>query len=317
MIKRLKIQIKIIITFIFALVLLASFSLFGFGGIVVAEASQEEQLYSSERIFKDAFFSGNELDNSDIIFGGGELDNNNSYDTTSERGGDSIEFWTERVNFNRRTQSGFAIADRTPHWLSDYHCGVTGGAVVFGFYNRRINNLIPNQTAGMYMSSRWMWSGRQEGARELQSRLFMLMGGGHGVTIHQYIWGMMMQAGLKGRSITLQSVRAGHNQLNEAAMTAAFRRGELVSLFMAGYSIVGFTGIETFADHDLIFHNISNGNHIMIAYGYRRIRYYNASNQLIRNDIYLYVKTGFSMGHALVPLYRIGEVSDAFITHIV
>ncbi|MCL2847835.1 MAG: hypothetical protein FWE13_03690, partial [Firmicutes bacterium] len=277
-----------------------------------------EQFCSSERIFKDAFFSGNELDNSDIIFGGGELNNNNSYDTTSSRNDSPIEFWTERINFNRRTQSGFAIADRTPHWLSDYHCGVTGGAVVFGFYNRRINNLIPNQTAGMYMSGRWMWSGRQEGARELQSRLFMLMGGGHGVTIHQYIWGMMMQAGLKGRSITLQSVRTGHNQLNEAAMTAAFRRGELVSLFMAGYSIVPFAGIQTHTDHDLIFHNISSGNHIMIAYGYRRIRYYNEANQLIRNDIYLYVKTGFQLpAHALVPLYRIGAVSDAFITHIV
>jgi len=128
----------------------------------------------------------------------------------------------------------------------------------------------------------------------------------------------MMQAGLKGRSITLQSVRTGHNQLNEAAMTAAFRRGELVSLFKRGYSIVGLGGIETFADHDLIFHNRQTGNHIMIAYGYRRIRYYNAANQLIRNDIYLYVATGFDLPvHGLVPLYRIGEVSEAFITHIV
>ncbi|MCL2848192.1 MAG: hypothetical protein FWE13_05570, partial [Firmicutes bacterium] len=67
MIKKQKTPIKTITTYIFTLILLACFSLFGFGGIVVAEASQEEQFCSSERIFKDAFFSGNELDNSDII----------------------------------------------------------------------------------------------------------------------------------------------------------------------------------------------------------------------------------------------------------
>jgi len=302
MIKKQPIQ-KIII-YIFATILLACFCMLGFGGAAATgqALAQDEQTYNNERIFKDTLFPSDEI--------------SDPFEVTA-RGGLPIDFYTERVNFSRRTQTGFAIPYRTPLWLSDYTCGITGGAVIFGYYNKWINGLIPNQEAGRLVLGRWAWAGRQEGARVFQSQLFAQMGGNPaGVTVQQFLNGMLFQAASRGRGITQQTLRTGHNQLNEVAMSNAFRTGQLVSLFMSGYSLVGFTGIETFTNHDLIWHNILDGNHVMVAYGYRRIRYYNAANQLIRSDLYLYVKTGFSMGHALVPMYRFGEVDNAFITRI-
>jgi len=92
-----------------------------------------------------------------------------------------------------------------------------------------------------------------------------------GVTMPQYLNGMRGFATSRGRNITLSSLRTGHNQLNEAQMKTAFRRGELVSLFVSGFSMVPFTDFRTFANHVIIHHNINVGNHIMVAYGYRRV----------------------------------------------
>jgi len=307
MIKKQPIQ-KIII-YIFATILLACFCMLGFGGAAATgqALAQDEQTYNNERIFKDTLFPSDEI--------------SDPFEVTA-RGGLPIDFYREYVNFSRRTQTGFSLPDKTPHWISNYTCGITAGAVIFGYYNRWINNLIPNQEAGRYITignnTRWMWNAASaNGGRVFQSQLFAQMGGNPaGVTMQQFLNGMQFQAASRGRGITQQTLRIGHNQLNEAALSNAFRTGQLVSLFMSGYSIVPFGDIRTFANHDLIIHNIVEGNHVMVAYGYRRIRYYNAANQLIRSDLYLYVKTGFSMGHALVPMYRFGEVYNAFITRI-
>jgi len=163
-----------------------------------------------------------------------------------------------------------------------------------------------------------MWTGHTAQVTSMLDELFIRMGGNPaGVTMQQYITGMQGYVNARGRNIQLTSLRTGHNQLNEAQMKANFRNGNLMTLFASGFSIVAFDGIRTHSNHDIINHGTSTGNHIMMAYGYRRIRYYNAANQLIRNDLYVYVHTGFSSPvRALVPLYRFGYVYNALITRI-
>ena len=53
--------------------------------------------------------------------------------------------------------------------------------------------------------------------------------------------------------------------------------------------------------YDTISATVLDGNHIMLAYGYAQIKYYN-SNGLFRTDTYLEVSTGLSMG---VMYYKI------------
>jgi len=304
-----KYTFKKLITIPLALAITLTFALIGLGGAAQTQTADAAQPIAQqyERIYAD---SGLEL----YFPGSQEIEAHG----ITPFGGSPINFWNERVYFSRRTQGGYVIRDATPIWRSPYSCGITAGASALGFYNRQFSGFIPNQVAGRYILGRWSWNGSGDGARVLFSDLFRRMNATHqGVTMNGYLDGLRSYTASRGRNISLLTTRTGSNQLNIAALSAAFRRGEIVSLFMAGFSIVTLDSIVTSANHDTIFHNSHAGNHIMVAYGYRNIRYYNAANQLIRNDVYLYVHSGLDVigSRALVPLH-IGYVSNAFITRV-
>ncbi|MCL2847923.1 MAG: hypothetical protein FWE13_04140 [Firmicutes bacterium] len=309
MIKQINKNTRRLITYILVFMMVLGFSVIGLGA-TPQQTYIGQALNVEERIYSDF--------NSEIIFPGEQ--GHEEY-AISSRGSSPIEFYTERVNFHTRVQRGFVMNPAVPSYLAHgYTCGITAGGVAIAYYNRQFPQLIPGHTAGFYMGNIWLWNPQNQLVDAMFGQLFMLMGGNPaGVTIVQYVTGMMMYVALRGRSIQMQSLRTGSNRLNETALKNAFRSGMLVSLFAVGFSIVGITGgIVTNANHDLISHNIGTENHVMMAYGYRYIRYYNASNQLIRRDIYLYVNTGLSTPRlALTPITRFMYVADAFTTRVI
>jgi len=329
---KLKTPLKTITTYAFVFVLLACFSLLGFGGVVpLAQATEGENAYEegyyTERIYStslDFFIDDNIL--SDLQLSYYDCDNEllfpngNPYDINS-RSEPSVLFRTERVNFVHRTQSGFVNPYEVPLLLSGIHCGVTAGSIAIAYFQKWMPQLIPGHNAGFYFLNRWIWGGHSPQIANMFSELFAFMGGHPlGVTVQEYLIGMQHFTHSRGRNIILQSIRTGNHQLNETALKAAFRSGHLVTLFVAPrFSIVPFNSIQTLAGHDLISHTIITANHVMMAYGYRRVRYYNASNHLIRTNLYLYVNTGFFTlvpRLALVPISSFTTLSGAFITHI-
>ena len=298
-----------------SLVALLAFSLAGFSGATVAAHASETAVDTVADNPK--IFSSNEMvlpDNTDEMM----------FPDTSDDAAIAPRFIpeeriVERVDFATRWQDGFAIPDATPAWISPYSCGITAGAVALGYFNRRVPNLIENQVAGRYILGRWVWNSEGDGARALFSDLFLRMGATDvGVTMEGYLNGMRSYVASRGRHIAFAELRTGHNQLNELMIKSFLRSGLLVTLFVSGYSTVPLVGgVQTFDNHDIIHHYVSQENHVMIAYGYRRVRYYDAAGRLIRNDLYLYVHSGFrSSVHRLVPLYRFGFVYNAFTTHV-
>ena len=225
---------------------------------------------------------------------------------------------TERIYYHRRVVNNFQISDGLPSYLSRYSCGITAGGVAVSYFNRSFPELIPNHTAGRYLLGRWLWGAQGAGVNSMFSSLFSMMGAtSQGVTMDGYLNGMRTYAASRGRTATFTSVRSGNNRLNAAQYQAAFRQGRLLSVFMSGFGVTPLHYFHTGNGYDVVRSYVDTTSHIMIAFGYRHVYYYNAANQRTRSDVYLYVHTGFSSPiTALLPLYRFGNVDNAFITHI-
>jgi len=210
------------------------------------------------------------------------------------RGGMEIETISERIHFARRESVRHVLTPALPPYTSDYSCGPTGGANIVAYFNRIHPNLIPGHRAGMQIGNTFIWaSGDSPGIHNMQTELFHLMGGNRdGVTENQYMWGLERFARDRRFFKTLIDYFHGMNQMQ--SIRYAFHNNMLVSLFMKDFNIFFNHGLTSFPErgYDSASFSLYAGNHIMIAYGYEIVSYFNANNVMFRQDTYLYVNTG-------------------------
>ena len=119
----------------------------------------------------------------------------------------------------------------------------------------------------------------------------------------------------KNRTATI--TRAYGSSLNMSECINALKSGKLLTLFVNGFAIVAFGGLEEYDGYDEINNITVVGRHTVTAYGYRIIKYYDSSNNLIQEDSYLYVHTGFtSAGLGYIRLSKYVTVEDAYVINI-
>lgn len=237
------------------------------------------------------------------------------------RGGIEIGNGSERIDFHRRESIRHVISPELPPHISNYHCGTTGGGIVVAFNQKRLPNLLPGHNPGMQIGNRFIWApGASQAIRTMQTELFELMGSSmDGVSINQYIWGLDSFASSRAHSLNATTVAS-----NSAGISQAFRNaihnGQLVSIFMRGFNIIGRNSLQSFPQqgHDRVEFVMFSENHIMIVFGYYIVSYFDANNRMFRQDTYLYVNDGLlSSGNARTRVNSQNLLYRAIITDIV
>ena len=84
--------------------------------------------------------------------------------------------------------------------------------------------------------------------------------------------------------------------LNFNAYESSIRQEKPVVLFCSNYSLVSLTALDAESGTEVFTMQHYTGNHVLVAYGIRKINYYNASGKLINQLNLLAVATGFSYG---------------------
>lgn len=200
-----------------------------------------------------------------------------------------------------------SIANTTPKNAPTYYgdnsltngCGAVAGAIVVGYYDKYFPNLIPGWVSHYSSGTYRMQDATYVPA--LERELYDLMQtnvAGSGVSEAECKDGLAAYVHSKGYSIQYGAVANG-SSIDYNACKATIDEGKVILLFMhAGdlYSVSRSDGYDT------VIPTTVTSSHIMVAYGYQEINYYN-NGVLFRTDRYLNVCTGQIAGK--VALYKI------------
>lgn len=235
----------------------------------------------------------------------------------SARGGNKIETISERIDYAYKVVDEYCSPNNVPGYLSDYTCGVTAGGVAIGYYDKMYDELIPNHTGRIFMGQ-YLWATQGKEMQSVYDSLYTAMNStSEGVTINGYLNGMKSYVSSRGRTASFTSAMSGASQMNFQQYKTALQSGKLLTVFLEGFSVLDFDLFRTYTNYDTIVIDISRGAHIMLAYGYLDVSYYNANNQCFRRDSYLRVSTGFSIPTlALVKLNQYCVIDDGYVTEI-
>ena len=168
-------------------------------------------------------------------------------------------------------------------------CGPLAGTAIVAFYDKYYPELIPGwdsyyPATGKYRAQVVNYT------YPVLNELYTLMQTnvkGDGVSESEFKTGLQAYVANQGYSASYTSVKSG-SSLNYSACKAAIDNNKVIALFIKPDAVYDFL---EYSDHDtLIEYNIT-GNHIMYAYGYLQVHYYNSSG-LFHTETLLKVSTG-------------------------
>ena len=167
-------------------------------------------------------------------------------------------------------------------------CGAVAGAEIVAFYDKYYPELIPGWESfygsGKYRSQSTTY------ITPLMKELYSLMQinvNGEGVSESEFKTGLQKYFTNHGYTASFASVKSG-STLNYSACKTAVNSNKVIVLFIKPgnvYQISEDDGYDVIASYTIA------GNHIMIAYGYLQVKYYNSTG-LFRTDTYVEVATG-------------------------
>lgn len=237
-------------------------------------------------------------------------------DKLYERGGTPSYVDDVRIDYAYKIEEEYVNPYGIPGYLSRYTCGVSAGGVAIGFYDRLYEELIPNH-AGSTIWGKYFYGSHDAEVEIMYDSLYTKMNAtSAGVTLNGYTNGVKSYTSSKGRITTFTSVMNG-TQINASQYKTAIINGKLLTVFMDGFSIIDFGSFSTYNGYDKIYTYVNIGCHVMVAYGFLDVSYYNSSNQCFRKDTYLYVSSGYSIPmQCLVKLNQYCIIDECYITDV-
>ena len=221
-------------------------------------------------------------------------------------------YFTSRDIVEERDTAGGAPSYYINYGLANA-CGPLAGAEIVAFYDKYYSNLIPGwdsyyPATGKYRTQSTTY------VQPLVYELYDLMQTnvkGDGVSEGEFKTGLQQYINNQGYSASYTSVKSG-TTLDYNACKTAIDNNKVIALFTTPGDLYE---IFEYSDHDLIGSFTIAGNHIMVAYGYLQIKYYNNSG-LFRTDTYLKVATGQSV--TSVAYYRVGtsNLEAAYVVNV-
>ena len=201
-------------------------------------------------------------------------------------------YYTNRVDKLLYNTDGLCPQFRQLNGMTNA-CGAVAGAEIVAFYDKYYTELIPNWTP--YYASTGIYRLQDTTyVPAVMNELYTLMRTNVddvGVSENDFKTGLQTYVNNHGYNISYSSVRNWLGKLNFDECKAALDQNRVIVLFTKAGDVY-----DVFLDdgYDTIYPTTISGAHIMVAYGYHQIEYYNA-NGLFRTDTYLHVALGRSV----------------------
>lgn len=192
-------------------------------------------------------------------------------------------------------------------------CGSIAGGNVIGFYDRFDENLIPNHVSGTVFGNTYIYNMEDTATDQLITTLYEYMGTEHvGTTEDEFIDGMTRYCTEKGKKISFTSCMS-LKSFNFTSAQQKMESNQPIVLFLSGYNATILTSEDD--NNDRIQYYVSDGNHIMIGFGYKIYNYSTSSGTITYN--YIDVSTGLSgITRTLFDISYKTKINDALAVNI-
>lgn len=168
-------------------------------------------------------------------------------------------------------------------------CGAVAGAEIAAFYDKYYPNLVPNWTS-YYTSSGKYRIQDATNVPTLIRQMYTIMRTNVddvGVSQTDFLNGLRSYVNNNGYQINYQNVKSG-STVDFNQCINAVDSNKVIVLFIPATNV--YSVVEN-SNLDIVTSTNISGGHIMVAYGYYQIKYYNASG-VFRTDTYLRVAVG-------------------------
>lgn len=226
---------------------------------------------------------------------------------------------TESIFYTNRTMDYVTTTNYAPDYYANTDlsnsCGPTAGGIIVGFYDRYYENLIPNFTS-YYTNGRYKPKDKVY-IPALMQELYTLMRTNVddvGVSEADCKNGLKTYVEQKGYNLNYTSVKNvwGTFQLN--TVKNAIDNNKPILLFC---DEVGLIDVAEGDHYDKIVTTGVKNRHVIVAYGYCTIKYYNGLNENFRTDTYLMVSTGlYSQSTAYVQVNTTSWLDNGYVVTI-
>ncbi|MBR1968248.1 MAG: hypothetical protein IKA11_02505 [Clostridia bacterium] len=205
---------------------------------------------------------------------------------------------SETINYARKETTNYEL----PYGVPSYYpvdmlnaCGPVAGGIVVGYYDKYFENLIPNFTAYFAVNGRYRGMNSNYVLPMLQEMYTLMRTNVDDVGVSQAdcLNGLETFVENKGLSLTYSSVKS--STFIDSAYINAINNMQPVLIFAESIDLYG---LYVYDGYDYFSFLQSSQAHIVVGYGYRTIRYYDANDNLFRTDNYLMVSSGWS-SHSL------------------
>lgn len=206
---------------------------------------------------------------------------------------------TEVVNFGRKDDDEVSIKGAVPKYsnVGVYRntCANTAGAIFLGYYEKYYDELIPDFKSARVIRDRVIFAIQTDAVQKVIDELYVKMDtniGGNGTTIKGFLNGLLQYVYEKGRDIEYTGLVSNEN-LNIEQYKELIKNDIPVVLFVSKYTMIPLTGISQSGNSDTYNKKHYGGDHVLVAYGIREIKYYNNVGGLIKTSYLLMVATGY------------------------
>lgn len=173
-------------------------------------------------------------------------------------------------------------------------CANVAGAIVLGYYDKDYDNLIENFTSTREIFGKIIYSPQTDAVLDVMARLYDDMKTNvtaGGTTVANFKSGLQTYVNEQGRNITYTQV-VSNGQLQSSRYQQSINNGKPVVFFVSGYTVIATIALNAESGPEEYYEQYYVGNHTVVGYGYRTIRYYNAAGNLVKQLELLAVATG-------------------------
>ena len=251
-----------------------------------------------------------------LIFGG----RTTAQAQTAERYADApliSTYASTTIEYNSRTVDSKYTPGGAPYYrqVSDMSnaCGAVAGTTIVGFYDKYYDNMIPGwnsyYASGLYrlQDSTYVPGVMWEMYDLMQTNVKDV-----GVSEQEFVDGLKAYVNKQGYSVSMQNVVSG-SSIDYQACKDAIDNNKVIALLSHAGDVYD---LKEYSGHDTVTTINIAGSHIMVAFGYKEINYYDSKNNLFRTDMYLYVATGLEKNET--ALYKVNphNLSSAYVVNI-
>lgn len=211
-----------------------------------------------------------------------------------------VETIEQNISFSYKDDEEMVIDDAFPTYYDlnaelENSCAPVAGSIILGYYDQYYDNLIENFTAVRYIFGMKLFNSPTEEVQETINQLYIDMDTNvieGGTTINGFKTGLQTYVERQGQDVSY-SQKVSNQNVNLEAIRQSLRDGKPVALFVSHYSLVDLVDLDEDTGVEDVFVQHYGGNHTLVAYGVRVVKYYNTAGNLVRQLNLIAVATGF------------------------